>query len=119
MNIIMKKLLTPLMILGIAVGFGSCSDDKKNTVNPTDANTIQSMFQQLAETPQSFTVTAGTSQTITGARGTVIRFNPQSFKDASGNIIASGSINIKLTEAYTPGQMIMNGVTTTTVLNNL
>jgi hypothetical protein len=115
----MKKLLTPLMIFGIAVGLSSCSNDKKNTVNPTDGNTIQSMFQQLAETPQSFTVTAGTSQSITGVRGTIITFNPQSFKDASGNIITSGSVNIKLTEAYTPGQMIMNGVTTTTVSHSL
>jgi hypothetical protein len=111
MNI--KHLLTPVLIWSVALGFSACSNDKKDTVNPTD-NSIQSLFQQIKETPQSFTVSAGTAQTITGTRGTVITFHPQSFKDGSGNIINSGTVNIKLTEAYTPGQMITNGVTTTT-----
>ena len=115
----MKSLLTSTIILGIAFGISSCSDNKKNPVNPVNTNTVQAMFQQMAETPQSFTVTAGTSKTITGARGTVITFNPQSFKDGAGNIISSGDVDIKLTEAYTPGQMIMNGLNTTTVSHNL
>ena len=80
---------------------------------------MQVMFQNMVETPETFTVTAGTYQTITGGRGTVIGFNPQSFKDASGNIISSGTINIKLIEAYTPGQMILNGVTTSTTSHQL
>jgi hypothetical protein len=111
--IMMRKLMTPLIILGMAIGFGACSDDK----NPTPANetkSIASLYQSLKETPQGFTVNAGAWQSITGARGTIIRFNPQSFKDASGNIITAGTVNIALTEAYTPGQMLLNNVTTET-----
>jgi hypothetical protein len=109
----MRKLTAPLMILGMAIGFGACSDDK----DPTPSNqtkSIASLFQSLKETPQEFTVNAGSWQTITGARGTVIKFNPQSFKDGAGNIITSGTVDIALTEAYTPGQMLLNRVTTQT-----
>jgi len=111
----MRQLRLPLIVLGMATGFAACKDDYK--AQPANTQTIQALFQELKETPQAFTVSAGTSGQITGARGTVIRFNPQSFKDAGGNIITSGIINIRLTEAYTPGQMIMNGVTTTTAAN--
>lgn len=115
----MTKLIMPAMIAGfITLGLVSCSKDDKKT-DPVITNSLQGMFQAMAETPQSFTVTAGTYQTIHGARGTIIRFNPQSFKDGSGNIINSGTVNIKLTEAYTPGQMILNGVTTTTAAHKL
>jgi hypothetical protein len=109
----MRKLRMPLMILGMAIGFGACSDDK----DPAPANenkSIASLYQSLKETPQTFTVNAGAWQTITGARGTIIRFNPQSFKNASGNIITAGTVDIALTEAYTPGQMLLNNVTTVT-----
>jgi hypothetical protein len=112
-----KLLFAPAMLLAIAIS--SCSNNDKNPVNPVNTATMQVMFQQLAETPQSFTVAAGTWQNISGARGTILRFNPQSFKDASGNIITSGTINIKLTEAYTPGQMILNGLNTTTEAHKL
>jgi len=104
------------MILGMAIGLNACSDKDKDP-SPSETKSIATLFQSLKETPQSFTVNAGTSQTITGARGTIIRFNPQSFKDGSGNAITSGSINISLTEAYTPGQMIQNQVTTATNTN--
>jgi len=114
----MRKLMVPFMILGLAIGFSACSDDK----DPAPSNqtkSIASLYQALKETPQSFTVNAGSSQTITGARGTIIRFNPQSFKDASGNVITSGMVDIQLTEAYTPGQMLLNNVTTETNNNSL
>ena len=115
----MKKQL----LLGITLFFGciltivSC---KKDPVPITDkVNTINSLFQELKSTPQTFTVTAGTQQTITGAKGTKITFNPQSFKDLSGNIITGGSIKIELIEMYKPGEMIANRVTTTTESNML
>jgi hypothetical protein len=119
-TIIMKRrqLSVPAMMLGFALSFSACSNNDKSPVDPANTNTLQGLFQQIQETPQSFTVNAGTTQTITGARGTVITFNPQSFKNSAG-IIASGTVNIQLTEAYTPGQMIMNGVVTTTMNHKL
>lgn len=113
----MRKLMTPLIMLGLAIGFSACSDNNKDPV-PAGTTSLGSMYQALKETPQNFAVAAGAFQTITGARGTIITFNPQSFKDASGNIISSGTVDIKLTEAYTPGQMILNNVTTVTDMNN-
>lgn len=115
----MKKqlLLGATLFFGCILTIVSC---KKDAVPITDkVNTINSLFQELKSAPQTFTVTAGTLQTITGANGTKITFNPQSFKDLSGNIIAGGSIKIQLTEMYKPGEMIANRVTTTTASNNL
>jgi hypothetical protein len=115
----MKKqlLLGATLFFGCILTIVSC---KKDPVPITDkVNTINSLFQELKSTPQTFTVTAGTQQTITGARGTKITFNPQSFKDLSGNIITGGSIKIKLIEMYKPGEMIANRVTTTTAANML
>ncbi len=44
-------------------------------------------------------------------------FNPQSFKDGSGNIISSGMVTVELTEMYTPGAMIANRVSTSTAMH--
>lgn len=115
----MKKqlLFGATLFFGCMLTIVSC---KKDPVPITEkVNTINSLFQELKSTPQTFTVTAGTQQTIKGAKGTKITFNPQSFKNASGTVITSGSIKIELTEMYKPGEMIANRVTTTTASNNL
>jgi hypothetical protein len=88
--------------------------EKYNAGNVTGSKTkLNALFAEFRSTPQSFTVTAGTNQTITGAEGTVLTFYPHSFKDAQGNIITSGTISIKLIEMYKPGAMIANRATTT------
>lgn len=106
-----------LGLLGCALTFTACNNDAPGPVN--DTKTINSLFQELKPTPQTFTVTAGTTQTITGAKGTKITFHPQSFKDVSGNIITGGSVKIELTEMYKAGDMIANRVTTTTAAQQL
>jgi hypothetical protein len=86
------------------------------TITPTASyskKNLNKLFSALKSTPQSFTVTAGTYRTVVGAAGTILKFYPNSFKDASGTIITSGTITIKLTEMYKPGQMIANRATTT------
>jgi hypothetical protein len=116
-----QKLMSALMISAIALSFPACkTDDKPIHVNPVPkAAPINTLYEALRQQPQSFQVTAGSTQTITGAKGTVIKFNPQSFKTQAGAVITSGTINIKLTEALTPGQMIMNRVSTVTDAGNL
>ena len=42
----------------------------------------------------------------------MVKFYPNSFKDANGNIITSGNVSVKLTEMYHPGDMIANRATT-------
>ena len=76
--------------------------------------TLKSLFNDLRSTPQTLTTTAGVSSTLYGTKGTRITFYPNSFKDASGNIITSGNIVIKLTEMLTPGAMIAENATTQT-----
>lgn len=115
------KLMSAVMASAIALSFASCKPDNDPIpVNPiaTEAP-INSLYQALKQQPQSFNVNAGSSQTITGANGTIITFNAQSFKTQAGVVITSGSISIKLIEALTPGQMIMNRISTVTNAGNL
>ncbi len=81
--------------------------------------TLRSLFKELRSTPQTLTTTAGISSTIYGIKGTRITFYPNSFKDASGNIITSGTIVIKLTEMLTPGAMIAENATTQTTTGDI
>lgn len=117
-----EKIITAIMIAGLALSMNACKvDNDPIPVNPAQVGNlpINKLYESLKGQAQNFTVTAGVSQTITGAKGTMITFNPQSFKDNSGAIITSGNIRIELTEALTPGQMIMNRVSTVTDANNL
>lgn len=73
------------------------------------------MLSGLRSTPQNFNIAAGRDTIIYGASdGTALHFYANSFKDASGNIITSGTIDIQLTEMYKPGEMICNRTTTIT-----
>ncbi len=81
--------------------------------------TLKSLFNDLRSTPQTLTTTAGVSSTLYGTKGTRITFYPNSFKDASGNIITSGTIVIKLTEMLTPGAMIAENATTQTTTGDI
>jgi hypothetical protein len=112
-------LIATLLFLGSSISFIACN--KENVSNPNNNNTahLKGLFQNLKQTPQAFTIEAGTHQTITGAKGTLIQFNPNSFKDVNGNIISSGTLQVSLSEMYTPGDMIANRITTTTFNNRL
>jgi hypothetical protein len=88
------------------------------TVTPTgttyDLTKLNQLFAGLKSTPQTFYVAAGSSHSIMGSQGTVVNFYPHSFKDGSGHIITSGTVQIKLIEIYNPGAMISNRATTVT-----
>lgn len=116
-----EKLWSTLMISAVALCFNSCkTDNAPIPVNPVATDVpINGLYQSLKPTPQTFTVNAGSAQTITGAKGTSISFNAQSFTTQNGTVITSGSIKIQLTEALTPGQMIMNRVSTVTDADNM
>jgi hypothetical protein len=77
------------------------------------------LFAELRSTPQVYCITAGIPQTVTGTKGTILRFYPNSFKYANGNIVTDGTVCIELVEMLTPGAMIANMATTKTTDNQL
>ncbi len=107
----MKKTINLLTVLIAAfIVFEGCKKKDYNNsttaINTHDATKLKALFTSLKPTPQNFTVTAGTYRTITASGGTKLAFYPNSFKDASGNIITSGTVDLQVTEAYKPGAMI-------------
>lgn len=108
------KLFTPVLAIALTAGLYSCSKDDSSPATGLDA-----MFNNLKTASQTFTVEAGTNDTIKGSKGTLVIFYPGSFVDANGNAITSGSINIELNEIYKPGEMILNRVNTVTNEDNL
>ena len=109
-----KQLLAPLLLLALVIGLYGCGKDDASLGSSSQIFTLKSLFANLASTPQTFMVTAGQTQTITGTSGTKITFRPQSFKNGSGGIITSGTIKIELVELYKPSEMIANRVNTVT-----
>lgn len=111
MNYLMKMGAFAVMATLTAI---ACRPRPDVTPSPTPATVhAKQLFSGLRTSAETFTVTAGTTRTIVGAKGTGIRFYPNSFKDAAGNTITSGTINIELTEMLKPGDMIANFTTTT------
>lgn len=104
----------------IAVFYGCKKTDDRTLSTPTETPIIAdkqagiAAFGALRSLPQTFTVAAGVSKNIKCAQGTILKFYPNSFKDASGNIITSGNVTISVTEIYTLGDMIANRTATVT-----
>jgi len=86
---------------------------------PAQTASLNQLFKELRSIPEKQYVTAGVLQTITFSKGTRLIFYPNSFKDASGNFITSGTVCIEMTEMYKPGDMIANRATTVTTAGEL
>jgi|GEM_PF-1029068 len=111
----MKKSIFLVVPALIVTGFlfHSCTKNNNGTGNVANVySSMNQMFAALRSTPQNLTVTAGQDVVVIGNQGTRLHFYPNSFKDATGAIIRSGTINIQLTEVYTPGDMIANRTST-------
>ena len=107
----MKKVIIPISLLClIAVFVGiSCSKtyNSKGTVQ-----SLNQLFADLRTTPQYLSVTAGRDTVVYGTNGTMLHFYKNSFKDANGNILTSGTVYLQLVEMYKAGDMIRNRATT-------
>jgi hypothetical protein len=90
-------------ITSLMVFLCSCNQDNSNT-QPADLN---SLFEQTAATPQSFTINANSNTSIAGVQGTIVNIPANSFETMGGTPV-SGNITFYLTEVYNNNQMILN-----------
>ena len=110
----MKKNLLPFVLLcSIAAVIAFSCKKSKTTTGPTKS--LNQLFSDLRTTPQNFSVSAGRDTIVYATGGTQFHFYANSFKNAAGNIITSGTVNLQLTEMSKPGQMIQNRATTTAI----
>lgn len=109
---LMYRMLSFALLCFVAIISITACSKKENDSSPSDKTKLNSLFAAFRSAPQQLTVTAGTYQTVKGAKGTKLTFYPHSFKDENGNTITSGTINLQLVEMYKPGDMIANRATT-------
>jgi hypothetical protein len=96
--------LNGLLFISLMMVFlWSCNQDNQNN-QPADFN---SLYQQTAATPQSFTVNANSNTSIVGIQGTIVNIPANSFETAGGTPV-SGNVTFYLTEVYDNNQMILN-----------
>lgn len=79
----------------------------------SSGQSVAKLFEMLKTPPQIITVPAGVEQTVYANKGTELNFHPNSFKDAYGNVITSGDVQVSIVEMYQTGAMISNRASTT------
>lgn len=89
----------------------SCGKQYNSKPNYNKAG-LNALFKELRSKEQHFVVTAGTTVHISGKEGTSLVFSPTSFKDAAGNIITSGMVDVTIVEMYKGGSMLANRAST-------
>jgi hypothetical protein len=104
--------ITHALFVAALVISASCGKDYSNINTSADPSKLAGLFSELKPEPQSISVPAGAVASITATGGTVMHFNASSFKDASGKVITSGTVTVKVTEMYKPGDMIANRAST-------
>jgi len=107
----MKKIKNlALIAIGIAVFAVACKKEDPiipNNPNPTsNSQALKNYFKDKEQNAvQTFTIDATISQSITGSKGTIVNFNPNSFVSADGTPV-TGNVEIKLIEIYKKSDMI-------------
>jgi len=108
----MKRTFIPIALLCACITMIALSCGKNYSNVNMGGPTLNQTFAALKPTPQKITVQAGVETTVFGAKGTLLHFYPNSFRDANGHTLTSGNVDIQLTEMYKPGDMIANRATT-------
>ena len=109
----MKKAALPIFLLCVVIVFIVFSCRKSNNTTASKQS-LNQLFSGLRYTPQDLSVKAGRDTIVYGTNGTMLHFYTTSFKDANGNIIVGGTVNLQLTEMYKAADMICNRTTTST-----
>src|SRR5690348_5794003 len=102
---------TKLLTLGfVAAAFATLTACKKNNDKPVFANADDFWADHKIEA-QTFSGNAGTGFSITGAKGTKIKFPANAFVDGSGNPV-SGTVTFSLKEVLSKKDVLLSGVFT-------
>lgn len=100
---------TVLVCISFSLLLFNCkNDDDINpiTINADTYSSLNDLVQTLKPNTQSFTVDPTTSQTVTGADGTIISIDANTFTDNNSNIILT-PITVKLREHLTLEDMLL------------
>lgn len=89
----------------------SCKKESQIAPNPTNNNssvtTLSGLFSQKEAAKQTFTFNASLYNTIKGAKGTKLEFQPGCFKTMSGQPV-SGNVTVEMREMFNKSDMIFS-----------
>jgi hypothetical protein len=106
----MKKIRNTIFVLSVlAILLNSCNNNSTDNENALDVLTKLFCVDNL--NTQTFTIDNRIDNIITGASGTILRINRNTFVDQYGKAIAE-KIEIKLIEALTPMDWVLGNLTT-------
>ncbi|HET6991492.1 MAG TPA: hypothetical protein VFJ43_09225 [Bacteroidia bacterium] len=115
----MKKIAQTIMVAAIAATISIAGCKKEDTPSPTSNPTqstgsissLNAFFAHQGAQSQFFTIDNNSVQAITGAHGTVLTFNANSFVTQLGGPV-TGNITIELKEIYSKKDMLLSNVST-------
>ncbi|MDB5281001.1 MAG: hypothetical protein JWO06_76 [Bacteroidota bacterium] len=102
-----KSLSLALVIAAVGL-FSSC---KKDATPATQNGNVQSFFDQTQVSAQTLSANLSTYNTLTGAKGTIIKVAPGSLLHQNGTTV-TGSVQFQLRELYSHGDMILSNAAT-------
>lgn len=104
------KITLAAVVIANAITFTAC---KKNNEAPENTTPLKAddFLANYTVPVQSFTGNASTGFTITGAKGTKVKFKPGAFVDGGGNVV-TGSVTITLKEVLSKKDVLLSGVMT-------
>jgi hypothetical protein len=107
----MKTTVKSMLVAATVAAVTIMGCKKENDIAPNPSTTgnasLSALFSEKAATKQIFTIDASQYQTIKGAKGTVLQFQPGSFINGSGQAV-TGNVKIELREMYTKADMIFS-----------
>ncbi len=101
--------------MALLVSVTACKKKAGTSANTgSDAAALSHLFGELRRMPYAFSVVAGRDVIVYCERGTKFHFYTNSFKDAGGHAISSGTIELVVTEVYKTSDFITWYAPTTT-----
>lgn len=107
-----------LLLFTFALGAGCDllrpgNGDSKPSEGQVPYQTLEQFFAEQGADRQSFTISAGSNQQVTGDKGIQLYIPANAFVDPDGNPV-SGDVELELEEIYSPEAMVKTNATTET-----
>ncbi|MBN8702832.1 MAG: hypothetical protein J0M08_07190 [Bacteroidetes bacterium] len=103
-NLIKKMILAVIVVAGVYL----VSCNKERLIRPSiQTSNLESFFKANAAQRQSFRIQNSQYQSITGSKGTILTFRPNTFVNANGSAV-TGEVEIFLREIYDKADMILS-----------